>query len=98
MEEGTASKSDINISGLQPAKHVELAPGVIALRPEEGLVNLGIPVGTDAYVRAEAVRTIEGHDEQPRGGLGQDRVAKVGQNAADRRAGCSTTSPITMTE
>ena len=33
-----------------------------------------------------------------RGGLGQDRVAKVGQNAVDRRAGCSTTSPIIMTE
>ena len=44
------SSSD-TLNSLSPAKYVELAPGVFAMRPVDGLVNLGIPLGTEAYVQ-----------------------------------------------
>ena len=42
------SRSETNFISKLPPKHVELARGVYALRPEDGLVNLGIPVGGTA--------------------------------------------------
>ena len=57
---------DTNVLSLKPSKYVELAPGVFALRPDAGLVNLGVPVGTDAYVTATVEESVRKHDTRLR--------------------------------
>ena len=59
------SSSD-TLNSLSPAKYVELAPGVFAMRPVDGLVNLGIPLGTEAYVQRKVCESIRSHDERLR--------------------------------
>ena len=56
--------SDITLNDLRPSKYVELAPGVFATRANEGLINLGIPQGTDEYVKAQACRTIRANNQR----------------------------------
>ena len=58
--------SSDTLNSLSPAKYVELAPGVFAMRPVDGLVNLGIPLGTEAYVQRKVCESIRSHDERLR--------------------------------
>jgi hypothetical protein len=53
---------DTNVFSLKPSKYVELAPGVFVLRPGAGLVNLGVPMGIDAYVTATVEESVRKHE------------------------------------
>jgi hypothetical protein len=56
--------SDITLNDLRPSKYVELAPGVFATRANNGLINLGIPQGTNEYVKSQACRTIRANNQR----------------------------------
>lgn len=45
---------------------VELAPGVAVTQALRGLINLGVPLGTEEYVREEALSIVQSHDSRLR--------------------------------
>ena len=49
---------------LKRSKFVELAPGVFAQNHETGICNLGVPVGTDAYVRDALAKAMNENDNR----------------------------------
>ena len=73
---------DTNVLSLKPSKYVELAPGVFALRPDAGLVNLGVPVGTDAYVTATVEESVRKHDTRLR------KLVELALHATDATKSC----------
>ena len=58
------------------------APGVFALRPDTGLVNLGVPVGTDAYVTATVEESVRKHDTRLR------KLVELALHATDATKSC----------
>ena len=50
--------------GAALATEVELLPQVIVKHAVDGRVCLGVPIGNDAYVKAEVGRQVQGHDRR----------------------------------
>eukprot|EP01046_Picozoa_sp_COSAG06_P056734 COSAG06_NODE_10831_length_1609_cov_31.150331_1_plen_285_part_00 len=73
---------DTDVLSLKPSKYVELAPGVFALRPDAGLVNLGVPAGTNAYVTATVEESVRKHDARLR------KLVELALHATDATKSC----------